>query len=74
MPLDDLHREVASIALGAAAGHGFALGGGNALIVHGIIDRPTQDLVMWAVKLSIRELSHAASSACGQWRGMGSID
>jgi Nucleotidyl transferase AbiEii toxin, Type IV TA system len=44
MPLDALHREVASIALGAAAEHGFALGGGNALIAHGIIDRPTDDV------------------------------
>jgi Nucleotidyl transferase AbiEii toxin, Type IV TA system len=44
MPLDALHREVASIALGAAAEHGFALGGGNALIAHGIIDRATDDV------------------------------
>jgi len=44
MPVDDLHRQVARIALGAAARHGFALGGGNALIAHGIIDRPTEDV------------------------------
>jgi hypothetical protein len=30
--------------LRAAAKHGFALGGGNALIAHGIIDRPTEDV------------------------------
>ncbi len=41
--LDQLHRDVAEIAL-RAAGHGFALGGGNALIAHGIIGRPTQDV------------------------------
>jgi hypothetical protein len=35
---------VAAIALRAAAPHGFALGGGNALIAHGIIERPTQDV------------------------------
>src|SRR6266568_3315742 len=29
---------------GAAPPHGFALGGGNALIAHGIIDRSTQDV------------------------------
>jgi hypothetical protein len=28
MPLDELHREVAAIALRAAARHGFALAGG----------------------------------------------
>lgn len=44
MPLDDLFRDVASVALGAASEHGFVLGGGNALIAHGIIDRPTQDV------------------------------
>ncbi len=44
MPLDDLHREVAAVALGAARRHGFALGGGTALIAHGIIDRPTEDV------------------------------
>lgn len=44
MPLGELHRQVATVALQAAAGHGFALGGGNALIAHGIIDRPTQDV------------------------------
>ena len=35
MPVSDLHREVAAVALGAAARYGFALGGGNALIAHG---------------------------------------
>ena len=44
MPLDELHREVATIALHAAARHGFALAGGCALIAHGVIGRPTQDV------------------------------
>jgi Nucleotidyl transferase AbiEii toxin, Type IV TA system len=44
MPISKLHREVAAIALGAASEHGFALGGGNALIAHGVIDRTTQDV------------------------------
>jgi Nucleotidyl transferase AbiEii toxin, Type IV TA system len=44
MPLSDLHRRVATIALRAANRYGFALGGGNALIAHGLIDRPTQDV------------------------------
>ena len=49
MPISELQREVATIALRAAARNGFALAGGNALIAHGIIDRPTDDVVMWAV-------------------------
>src|ERR1017187_5765521 len=48
MPIDGLQREVAAIALRAAAGHGFALAGGNALIAHGIIDRPTDDVDLFS--------------------------
>ena len=44
MPVSPLHGRVTAIALRAAAPHGFALGGGNALIAHGLIDRPTQDV------------------------------
>jgi hypothetical protein len=44
MPVKGLHRQVAVIALRAAARHGFALAGGNALIAHGVINRVTQDV------------------------------
>lgn len=44
MPVSELHRRVAAVALRAASRHGFALGGGNALIAHGVIDRVTQDV------------------------------
>lgn len=44
MPVDDFHRRVAAVALTAARRYGFALGGGNALIAHGIVDRPTEDV------------------------------
>jgi hypothetical protein len=44
MPVSELHRRVAAVALRAAARHGFALGGGNALLAHGMISRPTQDV------------------------------
>lgn len=44
MPVSDLQREVATIALKVAAEHGFVLGGGNALILHGIVDRYTADV------------------------------
>ena len=44
MAVSDLHRQVAAIALAAAARHGFALGGGNALLAHGLTTRPTQDV------------------------------
>jgi hypothetical protein len=44
MPVSDLQRQVATIALRVAAEHGFVLGGGNALILHGIVDRYTADV------------------------------
>jgi hypothetical protein len=50
MPLNDLHRRVATIALRAANRYGFALGGGNALIAHGLINRPTQDVDLFTNK------------------------
>jgi hypothetical protein len=50
MPVSALHHEVAAVALRAAAPHGFALGGGNALIAHGIIERPTQDVDVFSDK------------------------
>src|SRR5438046_9059191 len=48
MPIDELQRKVAVIALRTAARHGFALAGGKALIAHGIIDRPTQDVDLFS--------------------------
>jgi hypothetical protein len=44
MPLTELHHRVATVALRVATRYGFALGGGNALIAHGLITRPTQDV------------------------------
>lgn len=48
MPIEELQREVATIALRTAGRHGFALAGGNALIAHGIIDRPTDDVDLFS--------------------------
>jgi hypothetical protein len=44
MPVGQLHGQVAAIALRAAARHGFALGGGNALMAYGVVDRFTADV------------------------------
>jgi Nucleotidyl transferase AbiEii toxin, Type IV TA system len=48
MPIHELQRAVATIALRTAARHGFALAGGNALIAHGIVDRPTDDVDLFS--------------------------
>ena len=49
-PVLELHREVAVVALRAAARHGFALGGGNALMAYGVIDRFTADVDLFTDK------------------------
>src|SRR5262245_34972711 len=69
MPLDELHQRVASIALRAAGEHGFALGGGNALIAHGLISRPTQDVDLFTDRE--RGVEAAAGSVEAALRGAG---
>jgi Nucleotidyl transferase AbiEii toxin, Type IV TA system len=48
MPISGLQREIATIALRVAARYGFALAGGNALMAHGVIDRPTEDVDLFS--------------------------
>ena len=47
MALDPFQEDVARIAL-AAAEHGFALAGGNALVAHGIVERATEDVDLFS--------------------------
>ena len=47
MALDPFQADVARIAL-AAAEHGFALAGGNTLVAHGIVERPTEDVDLFS--------------------------
>ncbi len=42
--MDDAQREVAAIALAAAGEFGFVLAGGNAIAMHGIGERPSEDV------------------------------
>jgi hypothetical protein len=44
MPIEPFKVRVIELALAAAAAHGFALAGGNALAAHGLLSRPTQDI------------------------------
>jgi len=46
--IDPFYYRVARIALSVAAEHGFALGGGLALIARGVLDRPTQDVDLFS--------------------------
>lgn len=42
------HVHIAEIAIAVARQHGFALGGGLALIAHGIAERPTEDVDLFS--------------------------
>jgi Nucleotidyl transferase AbiEii toxin, Type IV TA system len=66
MPVSDLHRRVAALALAAAARHGFALGGGNALLAHGVIARPTQDVDLFTdQEHRVQPAAEAVAAALG---------
>lgn len=41
---DPFQVRVAQVALAVAERHGFALGGGHALLAHGLVQRPTEDV------------------------------
>jgi hypothetical protein len=64
MPVSELHTRVASAALAASAGHGFALAGGNALLAHGLISRPTQDVDLFTdQEHGVDAAAHAVEAA-----------
>jgi hypothetical protein len=64
MTMSPLHRNVAAIALRASAAHGFALAGGNALIVHGLITRSTQDIDLFSnVEKGVAEAAEAVTNS-----------
>jgi hypothetical protein len=63
MPLDDLQQQVASVVLQAAKQHGFALAGGCALIVHGVVDRRTEDVDLFTDRAGGVEAAVAAVEA-----------
>jgi hypothetical protein len=46
--IDPFYWRVARIALSVAGDHGFALGGGLALVAQGVLDRPTQDVDLFS--------------------------
>jgi hypothetical protein len=71
MPVREFHGQVAAIALRAAAPHGFALGGGNALIAHGIVDRFTMDVDVFSDQQGGVEAAAGAVEAALRDAGFG---
>jgi Nucleotidyl transferase AbiEii toxin, Type IV TA system len=46
--MKDVERRLAEIGLHAGGPYGFALGGGSAVVAHGILERPTEDIDLFA--------------------------
>lgn len=65
---DPFHHKVAQLALAATSQHGFALGGGQALVAHGLVRRPTEDLDLFTdvdggVRAAFEEVRQALAGA-----------
>lgn len=64
MPVSDLHRDIAAIALRAAAKHGFALAGGNGLLAHEFVVRETEDVDLFTnVETGVEAAADAVAAA-----------
>ncbi|WP_342318691.1 nucleotidyl transferase AbiEii/AbiGii toxin family protein [Corynebacterium mayonis] len=55
----DLQTRIAQIALRVGGSHGFVLAGGKTLQVHGLSDRPTQDVDLFTNNFDVNLFSHA---------------
>ena len=56
--MDPFHERLAHAALTAAGRYGFALAGGYAVQAAGLLQRPSEDVVMRSVKVSGSGVSH----------------
>jgi hypothetical protein len=64
VPVSGLHRDIAAVALRAAARHGFALAGGNALLAHEFVIRETEDVDLFTnVESGVEAAADAVESA-----------
>ena len=64
--VEAFQAEVAWTALAAISGQGFALAGAGALIAHGLVDRPTQDLDLFSPLPRPARSPPSCSRLCGK--------
>lgn len=57
--MDEIQERIASLALGALAGYGFVLAGGQSLQVHGLVDRPSADLDLFTDQVDAAQFAGA---------------
>ncbi|MDQ1657316.1 MAG: hypothetical protein QOD41_2399, partial [Cryptosporangiaceae bacterium] len=67
MANDPFQADVARLALAVSSQYGFALGGGQALIAHGIVDRVTEDIDLFTDQdQAVQEAANAVERALRQ--------
>jgi len=60
--MDQRHRELARTGLAATQDYGFALAGGYALVMHGLVDRITEDVDLFTNHLDPDGFTHAVNA------------
>ncbi|WP_406045814.1 nucleotidyl transferase AbiEii/AbiGii toxin family protein [Micromonospora sp. NBC_00898] len=69
--MDEVHFRLAEIGLRVAARYGFALAGGYAVQVHGILDRPSEDVDLFTAWDRRGEFAAAVDAVVDGYRGGG---
>ncbi|MGP3917426.1 nucleotidyl transferase AbiEii/AbiGii toxin family protein [Nonomuraea sp. 10N515B] len=68
--MDEFHHRLASIALAAAADHGFALAGGYAVQAHGVLQRPSEDIDLFTSSLR-DDFAEGVTKVCTAYTSQG---
>ncbi|MGN9911100.1 nucleotidyl transferase AbiEii/AbiGii toxin family protein [Phytohabitans sp. LJ34] len=66
-----VHRRLAEIGLSAGGPHGFALAGGHAVAAHGILQRPSEDVDLFADWQRRADFPAAVDEVMAAYRGAG---
>lgn len=69
--MDEHHERVARVGLTALGRYGFALAGGYALQLHGIIERPSDDVDLFTNEPDPEKFDEAVSKAVSAWSAAG---
>lgn len=68
--MDPFQQRLARVALAAATDHGYALGGSNALLAHGLLDRPTDDVDLFCTGADTATVAAEAIAAAYRHDGL----
>lgn len=69
--MDHFHERLARVGLTAVARYGFALAGGYAVQAHGILERPSEDVDLFATLAAEPAFTDAVADAVAAYRGDG---